>query len=178
MLWMSRERTGEIDETRARVWERIVAERGKGERWRDIAQRAGLSERQCRRVYRAHMRSAPTLKHSDLEREIADAIAGYDADIEQLALISATTSSDCAKVAAVRARTNARSRKMELLRISGVLGDVRRAMDVRAVANAMTAAFDEHGLSDEVRRAVLAVLRNGAPEKIKEPSRVIPTSAD
>jgi hypothetical protein len=60
---------------RARVWERVVAERGKGERWRDIAQRAALSERQCRRIYLAYARSAPTLEPSHLEREIEDRAA-------------------------------------------------------------------------------------------------------
>jgi hypothetical protein len=144
---------------RVRVWERIVAERGRGDKWRHIAQRAQLSERQCRRIYRAHMRSAPTVERSELVREIADAIAGYDTDIEQLALISMTTPSDCARVAAVRARVNARTRKTELLSIAGVLGDVRTELDVRAVIDAVMRAFDEHGVPDDARRDVLAALR-------------------
>ena len=65
---------------RARVWERVVAERAKGDGWRDIAERAALSERQCRRIYLAYARSAPTLERSELERQIDEAIAGFDAD--------------------------------------------------------------------------------------------------
>ena len=146
---------------RARVWERVVAERGKGERWRDIAQRAGLSERQCRRIYLAYARSAPTLEPSHLERQIDEAIAGFDADVEQLALISITAHSDWTRVQAIRSRINARSRKMELLRIAGVLGDVRAEICARAIANAVGLAFDEYNVPDDARRAVLTALRSG-----------------
>ena len=146
---------------RARVWERVVAERGKGERWRAIAARAGLSERQCRRIYLAHARSAPTLEPSELEREIEDAIAFYDQAISDLAVLSSTTASDTARVAAIRARLSARSRRLELLSVAGVLDDVRTEIDVSAIANAVAQAFDEHGVSNDARRAVLAALRGG-----------------
>lgn len=82
---------------RPRLWERVVVERGKGERWRAIAERAGLSERQRRRIYMAHMRGAPTLERSELVRELETAITDYDSAIEQLALVSMTTHSDCAR---------------------------------------------------------------------------------
>ncbi len=147
---------------RARVWERVVAERAKGDGWRDIAERAALSERQCRRIYLAYARSAPTLEPSHLERQIDEAIAGFDADIEQLALISVTAHSDWTRVLAIRSRINARSRKTELLRIAGVLGDVRAELDVRAITKAVVEAFDEHDVPDSARRAVLAALRSGA----------------
>jgi AraC-like DNA-binding protein len=143
---------------RARVWERIVVERERGDKWRDIAQRAQLSERQCRRIYRAHMRSAPTLERGELVRELEDAIADYDSAIEQLALISMTTKSDWARVVAIRARINARARKTELLSIAGVLSAARVEIDVRAIADAVMDAFDEHGVSDAARRAVLDAL--------------------
>ena len=146
---------------RARVWERVVAERAKGDGWRDIAERAALSERQCRRIYLAYARSAPTLERSELERQIDEAIAGFDADIEQLALISMTAHSDWTRVQAIRSRINARSRKTELLRIAGVLGDVRAELDVRAITKAVVEAFDEHDVPDSARRAVLAALRSG-----------------
>ncbi len=144
---------------RARVWERVVAERARGDRWREIAERAGLSTRQCRRIWVAHAHSAPTRQHSDLICEIDAAISGYDADIEQLALISASTRSEVARVAAIRARIATRSRKLELLQVAGVLDGTRTEHDVRAVARAVMRAFDEHGVTDEARRAVLAALR-------------------
>jgi hypothetical protein len=146
---------------RARVWERVVVERGKGERWRDIAARAGLSERQCRRIHVAYTRSAPTLDRSELVREIEDALLGYDADIEELALVSMTTRSDVARVAAVKARMAARWRKLELLSISGVLGDMRTEIDVRVIADAVMTVFDEYNVPDDARRAVLAALPDG-----------------
>ena len=79
---------------RARVWERVVAERAKGDGWRDIAERAALSERQCRRIYLAYARSAPTLEPSVLEREIEETVAFYDQAISDLAVISMTARSE------------------------------------------------------------------------------------
>lgn len=79
---------------RARVWERVVAERAKGDGWRDIAERAALSERQCRRIYLAYARSAPRLERSVLEREIEETVAFYDQAVSDLAVISMTTRSE------------------------------------------------------------------------------------
>ena len=148
---------------RARVWERVVAERAKGDGWRDIAERAALSERQCRRIYLAHARSAPTLEPSALEREIEDTVAFYDQAISDLAVISMTTRSEVARVAAIKARIATRARKLELLRVAGALDSARKEIDVRAVANAVVQAFDEHNVGDDARRAVLAALRAGHP---------------
>jgi hypothetical protein len=74
-------------------------------------------------------------------------------------MISATTRSDCARVAAVKARVAARSRKLDLLCISGMLGDARAQVDVHVIADAVTRVFEEHDVSDEARDAVLAALR-------------------
>ena len=139
-----------------------MAERGKGARWRDIAERAELSERQCRRIFKAHMRSQPTRDHDDLVAELDQALIEYDTAIAELALLSMTTGSDCARVSAIRARLNARWRKLELLRVAGVLGDVRYEVDVHAITNAVVAAFDQHRIPDDARRAVLAALGPGA----------------
>ena len=98
---------------------------------------------------------------SELEREIEDAIAFYDQAISDLAVLSSTTASDTARVAAIRARLSARSRRLELLSVAGVLDDVRTEIDVSAIANAVAQAFDEHGVSNDARRAVLAALRGG-----------------
>lgn len=55
-----------------------------------------------------------------------------------------------------------RTRKFDLLSVAGLLRDVRTELDVYAIAHAVTAAFDEHGVPDDARRAVLAVLRGHA----------------
>ena len=111
---------------RARVWERVVAERAKGDGWRDIAERAALSERQCRRIYLAYARSAPRLEPSALEREIEETVAFYDQAISDLAVISMTTRSEVARVAAIKARIATRARKLELLRVAGALDSARK----------------------------------------------------
>jgi hypothetical protein len=146
---------------RARVWERVVAERAKGDGWRDIAERAALSERQCRRIYLAYARSAPRLEPSALEREIEETVAFYDQAISDLAVISMTTRSEVARVAAIKARIATRARKLELLRVAGALDSARKEIDVRAVANAVGLAFDEYNVPDDARRAVLTALRSG-----------------
>jgi hypothetical protein len=51
------------------------------------------------------------LEQTELVCELEPAIAGYDADIEELGLISSTTRSDGARVSAVKARIRARDRK-------------------------------------------------------------------
>ena len=145
---------------RARVWERVVAERAKGDGWRDIAERAALSERQCRRIYLAYARSAPTLERSVLEREIEEAVAFYDQAISDLAVISMTTRSEVARVAAIRARINARA-QAGAAACRGRAGSARKEIDVRAIANAVGLAFDEYNVPDDARRAVLTALRSG-----------------
>ena len=140
------------------MWQRVVAERASGEGWRDIAERAGLSERQCRRIYLAHARSSPTLEHEDVVQEIEDAIAFYNEAISELALISTITPSEVARVAAIKARINARVRKTELLSVAGVQHNARNEIDVRAIASAATRSPGT--ACPRLRRlAVLAALR-------------------
>lgn len=147
---------------RARLWQSVIAARAKGDPWRVVAERTGLCERQCRRIYRAHMRSTPTMPGMDAVREIEEAIAFYDQAISELAILSMTTTSDTARVAAIRARINARTRKLELMSVAGVLDNARREVDVRAIANAVIAAFNDNNVPDDARRAVLAALRGEA----------------
>ena len=76
-------------------------------------------------------------------------------------MISMTARSDwhgCRRSA--RESTHDRAR-LELLRIAGVLGDVRAELDVRAITKAVVEAFDEHDVPDDARRAVLTALRSG-----------------
>ncbi len=148
---------------RARVWQRVVAERGSGRLWREIAEHADLSERQCRRIYRAHMRSAPTLDEIAIANEVHDAIAFYDQAIEDLAILAEEATGMYVKIVAIKARINARARKMELLSIAGVFDNARVEMDVRAIASAVVRAFDEHNVPDDARCAVLAALEQHAP---------------
>lgn len=98
----------------------------------------------------------------DAVREIEEAIAFYDQAISELAILSMTTTSDTARVAAIRARINARTRKLELMSVAGVLDNARREVDVRAIANAVIAAFNDNNVPDDARRAVLAALRGEA----------------
>jgi hypothetical protein len=78
--------------------------------------------------------------------EIEVAAAFYDQAISELALTSASTTSDTARVMAIRARINARTRKIELHSVAGVLGDARATMDARAITDTILLAFDEHNV--------------------------------
>jgi hypothetical protein len=107
---------GRVRSTTARgCRERVVVERRKGEGWRQIAGRAGRpSASAAAGSTRRGCAGAPPLERSVLVREVEDAFAGYDVVIEELAMLSMTTRSDCARVAAIkgahqRARVQARS---------------------------------------------------------------------
>jgi len=109
----------------------------------------------------AYARSAPRLERNALERETEETVAFYDQAISDLAVISMTTRSEVARVAAIKARIATRARKLELLRVAGALDSARKEIDVRAVANAVGLAFDEYNVPDDARRAVLTALRSG-----------------
>ena len=96
-----------------------------------------------------------------MERETEETVAFYDQAISDLAVISMTTRSEVARVAAIKARIATRARKLELLRVAGALDSARKEIDVRAVANAVGLAFDEYNVPDDARRAVLTALRSG-----------------
>jgi hypothetical protein len=83
---------------RALVWRQVVAERGSGKPWREIAETVQLCERQCRRIYRAYHRSEPTLDPITLSREIEESIRFYDAAIEDLAVVAENATGSYAKV--------------------------------------------------------------------------------
>jgi hypothetical protein len=70
-------------------------------RWCEIAQDSGLSERQCRRVHAAHMRSAPLFDRDAAIREVKEAIAFHEQAVSDLALVSMTARLDSVRVGAI-----------------------------------------------------------------------------
>ncbi len=70
--------------------EQIIAERARGLTWPTIARRHGLSERQCRNIWSARPGRVSCRDLTDLEARVDEALEGYDAAIEDLAMLAAS----------------------------------------------------------------------------------------
>ena len=84
--------------------------------------------------------------------------------------ISATTTHAATRVGAIRTRLEALARQTDLLMVVGVLprdlGRLRVDVDVQVLTTAILDVFNRHGVSVEVTRDLLLVLKgNGQPNR-------------
>jgi hypothetical protein len=98
----------------------VISDRATGFSWQSVASRNGLSARQCQNIWKRRRTSEPLPfdQHYDL---LSDQLAYLDAEIEQLAVLVATTQNDSVRLGAMRTRLDARSRQVELMRAVGML---------------------------------------------------------
>jgi hypothetical protein len=146
----------------------IVAAKMRGLSWGQISTTYEVSERRCKEIHAAYRKANPTLRHHDPVDIVDEMLEGYQGVIEELALISATTTNDSARVGAVNAKMSAYTKITELLQAIGVmpndLGSLKIEIDARFVAEQVMKVFTAYDLPPEVEDAMLKALRGEAFE--------------
>jgi hypothetical protein len=144
----------------------IVGARMRGIGTEQVARTYGISVRRVRQVVEEWRATNPTLRSRDPLEIVDEILEQYAGAVEELALISATTSYDAVRVGAIRARMDTLRQMTELLQATGVLphdlGKLRVDLDVRYVAEAILTVLDEEGVPQEVQQRLVGLLERGA----------------
>ena len=144
----------------------VVRDRARGLGWSKVAERNGLSERQCRRICEEWRATRPSAYDHDPLALLDEILDHYDAGIEDLALVREEALQDAVKVGAVKARMNLIREKAELLQAVGILprdlGKFAEERDLRVVADTVWAVMDKHDVPDDARLDLAATLRGNS----------------
>jgi hypothetical protein len=138
---------------KARRDAQIVADRARGLRWATIAERHGVTERQCRTVWRESQQGRVlSYEQEDPLASLDEAIASVDSVIEDLALLAESTNNDAVKLGAIRARLGALIERFALMRACGLVPrDLGHGeLDVRKVVSAIGEIVRERRIDPEV----------------------------
>lgn len=143
----------------------IVAARLRGLAFEQIARTYGLTGRRVRQIFTKWREENPPIRLAD-PLEIVDDLTGqYQGAAEELALISATTRNDNARVGAIRARMEVLAQLVELLKAVGALpndlGRLQVDIDVRYVAEQILTVLAEEGVDERVTERLMATLTRG-----------------
>lgn len=143
----------------------VVADRARGIGWAKIAERQGLSERQCRNVWSEHLRRVAPLEETDLERVAEEQLVVFDTLIEDLALLAESTPNDAVRLGALRSKMAAHYQRVGLLQHTGLLPrDLRHwyyELDARQVIKAVIQVIhDQPDLPDGFEDAVLGAFQS------------------
>lgn len=142
----------------------IVQAKMRGLSWESISATYEVSVSRCKEIHKEYRETNPTLRHLDPVDIIDELLEGYQGTIEELALISATTKSDTARVGAINTKMMAYQRISELLQAIGALpndlGQLRVEVDARFVADAVVRVLQTFDVPDEVQDALIQALEN------------------
>lgn len=162
-----------LDATQTAERERMIVEmRLRGVSVDRTAQTFGLNRDTVLRAMRRFRERNPTLRTQDPIDIVDEMLLGYQADLEELAMISATAKSDNARIGAVNSRMVARDRIIALLQSTGVLphdlGNLKIEIDVRYIAQTLVTVLNRHQVDEGIQRELLEALRGGtsAPEEL------------
>jgi hypothetical protein len=142
---------------------KIVADRARGFRWAAIARRHGLSERQCRQVWREHRATEPPLAELDPLEILAEAVEQHDALVSDLAELAERANQPAVTLGVLKLKLRSIDQRLLLLQGVGLLpqnlGAFRAEIDVRRVAAALIDAFERHQIPEAVENDVLDILK-------------------
>lgn len=165
MAKLPRDENG-LTETESKRQERndqIIGLSARGVSERQIAATFGVERTTVQRVKREWRASAPTLRNADPLEIIDEMLIGFQADLEELAFLSASAKSDNARIGAINARMVAREKIMHLLQSTGVLphdlGKLKIEVDVRYIAARLVAIMGKHEVAEDIQRELMEALR-------------------
>ena len=145
---------------------KIVAYRARGLGWALIADRYKLTERQCQNIWAHYRDGQPQPGETDPLAAVMEAIASYDAIIEDLALVAESATHDAVKLGAIKARCTAIEQKIVLMQMVGLLtrdlGLFKYEMDLNRIAEVLEDVCNKHGATPEFYRDLAVALRKGS----------------
>lgn len=147
----------------------IVRDRARGLTWATIAERHGVSVRQCQAILSGHLAAQRGCTHADAAELVDELLMQFDATLEEFALLAEETRNDAVRVAALKSKAALLTQRLTVLRICGLLPasgyQLRYEIDARRVQTTLMSALVRHDLSNEVVDDLLGALegrQNGA----------------
>lgn len=149
--------------------EEIVAAKMRGMSCTALARTYGLSRQRITQICAEYREASPSLRAKDPAEIVDELLEGYQADIEELVILAATTQADSVRVAAIKSRMDARGKIADLLQEAGVLphdlGQIKVEIDARMTAVRVLSILKQHNVSGDVRDALLdAMMERGELE--------------
>jgi hypothetical protein len=141
-----------------------------------VANRFAVTPRQVRRVLAEHRKSRPRLDDIDPLEVVRDALDGYEALAEELALLAERTSHDGVRLGAIRGRLDVQKARLDLLQAAGLLPadlpQLRVLRDMERTADVIMQVFDQEGVPERAQRRIADVLsgREEGPQVLPLPS--------
>jgi hypothetical protein len=143
---------------------KIVADRARGLGWALIADRYGLTERQCQNISTHYFDTQPKPRDADPLTAVKETIASCDAIIEDLALVAESATHDAVRLGAIKARQYAVEQRFRLKQAVGLiprnLGLFVQEIDIQHVVMALDAVIAKHDPGVEFHKDLIAALRD------------------
>lgn len=150
-------RTRLTPKQRAARIDSIVEQRARGFRWSSIAGDHGISERQAMRLYDEYEGDGRWTGRDPVALA-GEVVEQYDAAIEELARLAATTKHDGTKLGAIKGRVEMIAARTQLLIALGVLPDdlcdLALIADGQEMAKRLMAVIEEFHMDDDVVEAM------------------------
>jgi transposase len=141
---------------------RVVADRARGLRWATIAERQGLSETMCRKIWRER-RSGEDFRSLRPAEVVDETVAQLESVVEELAQLAASTRNDAVRLGAIKARAATLIQRLELLQALGrvpVAPRLRWEIGMEFTANAVLAIFDRYEVPHAATQELIDALRS------------------
>jgi hypothetical protein len=148
----------------------LVRDRLRGQSWPYLADKYGLTQEWCKRIYNAwREHNQSTYQGRDPIHIVHGMLDRLDSWTEQLAEVADESSTDTVKIAAINAQLNALTRTAELMQATGILphdlGTLRLELDVQTLAVRLVTVLTEQGATPEMKRAILDALKSDAVQQ-------------
>lgn len=98
----------------------VIADRAAGFTWRQVAERSGLTARQCQNIWKRGREWTPLPWRQQYDL-VADHLTYMDATLARLAQLAEETAQDSVALGAIKASMELRRRQLELLQAIGIL---------------------------------------------------------
>ena len=140
---------------------RLVADRARGLGWTKLAEKYGITVRQCQNIWADRGPSEPRAE-SDPVAELRDEIDFLDAAIEEYAELAQDTANDSIHLGAIKARVDAQKRRIELKRLYGLLpwdGEQTMVAEIGELFNSVFGILERHGVGWEIQQDIMDVVK-------------------
>jgi hypothetical protein len=137
----------------------IVAAKARSLSDATVAETFGINEKTVREIMAEWREGQPSLKTVDPIEVVEQVLFELRGSIEELAMVSSTTTNDNVRVGAIKARIDALDKMTGLMQATGVLpndlGTLKVDMDIRAFAATVLRVFNDEDVPPETVEKVM-----------------------
>jgi hypothetical protein len=140
--------------------QRIVGDRARGLAWATIAERHGLSERQCQNIIAEHLAAQRHVTNDDVARYVDELLLQLDRAVEEFALLAERTGNDPVRLGALKAKAGLLVQRLAILRLCGRIPadpyQLQWAVDAQRVRDVLLSVFGRYEVPDAALHEVRA----------------------